>query len=374
MIVDRTRLRRSPGVREDGSKETSMTKQADFKARVRARMARTGESYATARVHVLASRPLPALHVTNGDMTVPGLRGTGLVDRIIPWRDVLHEGPVPDVPHAELRRVRAAFLGGEAADLLAERDRTLEEHRHGEYVLWFEADLYDQLQIVQILARLRELGVPADRITLICVGEHLGIAHFGGLGELSSEQLGHLPETAATTLTAASLEHATRAWAALRAPEPGGLAGIVTTPSRELRFVAEAFDRLSREYPSTRDGLSLTERRLLAAVPEGTPTAGAAFVRFIAREARPFLGDTWAFDRLARLAGAPTPLLEAAGPVGHDTALRLTEAGRDVLDGRADHIALNGIDRWIGGVHLTGTDVPWRWDEGTESVTASRGR
>ena len=49
MIVERTRLRRSPGVREDGSKETSMTKQADFKARVRARMARTGESYATAR-------------------------------------------------------------------------------------------------------------------------------------------------------------------------------------------------------------------------------------------------------------------------------------------------------------------------------------
>ena len=48
MIVDRTRLRRSLGVREDGSKETSMTKQADFKARVRARMARTGESYATA--------------------------------------------------------------------------------------------------------------------------------------------------------------------------------------------------------------------------------------------------------------------------------------------------------------------------------------
>ncbi len=75
MIVDRTRLRRSLGVREDGSEETSMTKQADFKARVRARMARTGESYATARAHLLASRPLPALHVTNGDMTVPAHQG-----------------------------------------------------------------------------------------------------------------------------------------------------------------------------------------------------------------------------------------------------------------------------------------------------------
>jgi hypothetical protein len=350
-----------------------MTKQADLKRRVRARMAKTGESYAAARVHVLASRPLPALHVTNGDMTVPRLRGTGLAERIMPWRDVLHEGPVPDVPDHELRRIRSAFLGV-AGDLFAERDRLLEEHRHGDYVLWFEADLYDQLQLVQILARLLELQVPAERITLICVGEHLGIAHFGGLGELSSEQLARLPAMAATTLTAESLEHAARAWTALRSPDPGGLADIVATPSRELRFVAEAFDRLSREYPSTRDGLSLTERRLLAAVAEGAPTAGSAFVRFMAREARPFLGDTWAFDRMAWLATAPTPLLEAAPPVGHDSALRLTEAGRDVLEGRADHVDLNGIDRWIGGVHLSGATAAWRWDEGTETVTARRGR
>jgi hypothetical protein len=357
-----------------------MTKQADFKARVRARMAKTGESYATARAHLLATRPLPALHVTNGDATVPGLRGTGLAERILTWRDVLHEGPVPDVSDHELRRIRSAFLAGEDADDIGtaaefeRRDRVLEDHRDGEYVLWFEADLYDQLQIVQILARLRELEVPPERITLICIGEHLGIAHFGGLGELSSEQLARLPAIAATTLTGDSLEHAARAWAALRAPDPGGLAGIVATPSPELRFVAEAFDRLSREYPSTRDGLSLTERRLLAAVAEGAPTAGAAFVRFIAREARPFLGDTWAYDRMTRLATAPTPLLDAPAPVTHDTPVRITEAGRDVLDGRADHVALNGVDRWIGGVHLTGTTPAWRWDEGTETITGRRGR
>ena len=34
-----------------------MTKKADFKQRVRARMAKTGESYATARSHVLAEQP-----------------------------------------------------------------------------------------------------------------------------------------------------------------------------------------------------------------------------------------------------------------------------------------------------------------------------
>jgi hypothetical protein len=321
-----------------------------------------------------------ALHVTNGDCTVPGLRGTGLARAIMPWRDVLHEGPVPDVPDDELRRIRAVFLAGEDADdvgtaaELAERDRTLEAHRDGKYVLWFEADLYDQLQLIQVLSKLLEFQVPPSRVTLICIGEHVGIASFGGLGQLSSEQLTRLPATAATTLTSAALENAARAWQALRASTPAGLATIAATPSRELRFLAEAFDRLAREYPSTRDGLSLTERRILAAISVEAPTAGEVFVRAGARETRPFLGDTWSFDRMTRLMRASTPLLRsepAATTVDWHTRLHLTDAGRRVLAGQVDHVGLNGVDRWIGGVHLSGRGVPWRWDEGTESVTAS---
>ena len=149
--------------------------------------------------------------MSNGDAT--DLPGTGLAERILYWRDVLHEGPVPAVGAEELRRIRAAFLtgaarttGAEGADMFAERDRTLADNRDGEYVLWFEADLYDQLQIIQILARLADLGVPAERITLICIGEHPGIARFGGLGELTAEQLRELPATnACARLTPAAL-------------------------------------------------------------------------------------------------------------------------------------------------------------------------
>jgi hypothetical protein len=109
--------------------------------------------------------------------------GTGLARRVVYWRDVLHEGPVPEVPPAELRRIRAEYLAGhDSAGVLrqlTERDQALEAGCDGEYVLWFEADLYDQLQIAEILARLADLGVPAERITLICIGEHAGIARFG---------------------------------------------------------------------------------------------------------------------------------------------------------------------------------------------------
>ncbi len=117
-----------------------MTKQADFKRRVRARMAKTDESYAAARRNVLAEQPgrpvpadqtmLAALHVSNGDCT--DLPGTGLASRVLYWRDSLHEGPVPAVGSEELRKIRAAFLVGahvddraEGFDMFADRDLDL---------------------------------------------------------------------------------------------------------------------------------------------------------------------------------------------------------------------------------------------------------
>jgi hypothetical protein len=130
---------------------------------------------------------------------------------------------------------------------------------------------------------------------------------------LTAEQLRALPATnACVRLTPAALQLASRAWEAFRAPTPDGLAAIVAARSTELRFLGEAFDRLSREYPSSRDGLSLTERRILAAIGDGAPDAGTAFRHAAARETRPFLGDTWCYAMMNRMASAATPLLDAA--------------------------------------------------------------
>ena len=80
---------------------------------------------------------------------------------------------------------------------------------------------------------------------------------------------------------------ATRAWAAFRAPTPAGLGAIAAARLGELRFPGEAFDRLSQEHPATRDGLSLTERRVLAAVADGAPDAGTAVARARSRTVYP---------------------------------------------------------------------------------------
>ena len=41
--------------------------------------------------------------------------------------------------------------------------------------------------------------------------------------------------------------------------------------------------------------------------------------------------------------------------------MRVTELGRRVLAGDADRVEVLGIDRWVGGTHLSPGAV-WRWD------------
>jgi hypothetical protein len=275
---------------------------------------------------------------------------------------------------AELRRVRAGHLArrvgqdvppGEFAD----RDRALEANARGEYVLWFEADLYDQLQLVQVLDALARLEVEPSRISLVSIGEHQGIAHFGGLGELTPDQLGRLAAQA-VVLRPETLELAVVAWRAFTAAEPDGLPALTGARSPELRFLGEAFARLVQEYPSRSDGLSRTERRVLLAVAEAPASAGHAFRWVHDAEARPFLGDVLCYAVMRDLAEAAHPLLEIeAGEMPFRACgVALTATGRGVLGGDRDHVALNGIDRWIGGVHLAGNTVPWRYDDRLERL------
>jgi hypothetical protein len=319
------------------------------------------------------------LHVTNGDSTASSLRAAGLEGEVLAWRDVLHEGAVPaGLSVAELRGVRGAQLEGaglaRAAEVVADfedRDRMLEQHAGGSLVLWFEADLYDQLQLIQVLDRLAELGADPSRVTLVSIGEYPGIAHFGGLGELG---LAALLGLEGVQLSPSTFELAREAWRAFTAPEPAALPAMALVSTPELRFLGEAFGRLMQEYPSRSDGLSLTERRILLVLAEGASTPAQVFSGVWRRERRPYLGDMPCFAIVSRLAAGPHPLLavenEVNGDFG-DASLSITDEGRRVLAGLGDHVLLNGLDRWIGGVQLLGRQPAWRYDERLETVTGA---
>jgi hypothetical protein len=57
-------------------------------------------------------------------------------------------------------------------------------------------------------------------------------------------------------------------------------------------------------------------------------------------------------------------------PAGYDLReiVSLTDEGRSVLSGRQDRVAVCGIDRWLGGVHLRSGGRIWRWDDARQRI------
>jgi hypothetical protein len=49
--------------------------------------------------------------------------------------------------------------------------------------------------------------------------------------------------------------------------------------------------------------------------------------------------------------------------------LRLTAEGERVLRGESDRVDALGIDRWVGGTHVT-TSSLWRWDPAERRLVA----
>jgi DNA-binding transcriptional MerR regulator len=333
-------------------------------------------------------RPAPdaPFHLTNGDSTALTLRRTQLRGPVLAWRDVLHEGPIPAGDDAAVRDARARFLvkagwGRRHADVVDElerRDRRfLEALADGrEVVLWFEHDLYDQLQLVQALALAARAGVPTDAARLICIDRFPGKPSFAGLGELDEAELASLWGTR-VPVDDAMLGAAVEAWDALRASDPLPLERLAGPNDSVLEFLPAALERLLEELPGVGDGLGRSERQLLEALRDGATTPGEAFLRSWPAEEAPFLGDTWAWLRLHELAAGARPLvtpLPTPPPRGdsgmfRETRIALTKTGRAVLAGDEDRVAAVGIDRWLGGTHVRGAR-PWRWDADAGRVVA----
>src|SRR5206468_3303740 len=96
-------------------------------------------------------------------------------------------------------------------------------------VLWFEHDLYDQLQLVDVLALAGETGFDPEQLELIEIDSFPGRPGFRGLGELTAQQLESLwPQR--RTVTDDDTTAAQRAWEAVRRSDPRGIAELLDEP------------------------------------------------------------------------------------------------------------------------------------------------
>jgi hypothetical protein len=301
---------------------------------------------------------------------------SGLPGTFIAWPDVLHEGPAPLVSGDEWNQVRSRYLASdtfgesdqsfdETLRHYRERDAALESYAsHDEVVFWFEHDLFDQLLLIRHLWWMR--GKKGPRFSLICGQEYLGLLRPDDFPKLFA---------ARKPITGNQIAIGTRAWEAFCAADPIGLLPFAAADHAEdrtadhadhadLPYLPAAIRRHLEEFPSTTNGLARSERQLLQVLSEGSRTPEEAFMEASRLEDHIFMGDMSFWTIIRRLAGARRPLVAAdltprPGRLPSGT-LDLTADGAAVLGGRADHVALNGLDRWLGGTRLT-SDRLWRW-------------
>ena len=197
--------------------------------------------------------------------------------------------------------------------------------------LWFEHDLYDQLQLLQVLWML-----DGRRAKLAQADTFIGPMRADDVRALAA---------VVKPVTDEQYDVARRAWDAFRSNDPGAIPDLLRSDISSLPHLRSALGRLLEERPGTADGLSRSERQILQVVAMGPASFADLFVRTQAMEEAAFAGDSHVLLNVQRLTACELPLLVTEG-------WRLTEAGRSVLDGASSHTELNRVDRWLGGMRF----------------------
>lgn len=310
------------------------------------------------------------IHITNGSATADLLSLADVPGEFLEVADALDQGPLQPLDDANFHAARAAFWvqrgveSNQAAAVakLAAADQAIaaaaKATDDGEVVLWFEHDVFDQLALVRILARMQQHQVPST-LTMVSIDRHPSVPNFLGFGNLSADVIAGLwPQR--TPIAKDALDEATAAWIALTSTDPRAIA-FIGKRSRALPFLAGALERWLEEFPDTSSGLSRTERQMLAAIARGAATVPELMTSAHAIDPRYPLTDVYAASVLRELVAAAL-ITETA------TGFMITADGRAALASNHDRVAATGIDRWHGGVHFVGKGPMWRWETSERRV------
>lgn len=321
------------------------------------------------------------LHIHNGDAAADIAKQTKLPGEHFAWREALVEGPTPaDTSDDQWRKLRATHLSEfyevdvneteNALRLQQEKLSTFPEH--DEVVFWFEHDLFCQINLLYLLDWFAQRDLGKTKLSLVFIGEFAGVPNFRGLGELSPEQLASLfPKR--QPVAVAQMDLARAAWEAYCSPDPTAIERLLKTDTSAIPFLRQALQLHLERFPNISNGLGRIQNRGLELIHSGLHKFGELFRRFGEVEPSYGLGDAQFWISLKQMSDARQPLLknengssthEKAGAENFSrAAFEMTDAGTEVLRGRSDFVELNGIDQWLGGVHLNGKEHLWRWDD-----------
>lgn len=288
------------------------------------------------------------LHITNGDAFTDRLKSLPYQGDIITWREMLCEGKtISTVGSETFWKTRFEFLNENyKVSKSWFIEKTLKEYRslcnhkqQDQIVLWFEYDLFCQINMLAVISWLKTHRRHAE-ISLVCSGKEKGSSKLMALNELDDERLAALYENR-KVLTQDDIEFADYVWQLYCSDNPIRLENLGDFENYQFTYLADALQMHLQRFPSIKNGLNSLENNVLTTAIDAKPKSKKAFVGTLLKSQEGYgFGDSQ-YDRvLTKL----KPLFSSFNPV------RLTKVGKEVLANQTNFYAnLREGNDYLGG-------------------------
>lgn len=288
------------------------------------------------------------LHITNGDILTNRLGSMDLKGDIITWREMLCEGrTLTNVGSETFWKTRFEFLNKNyKVSKSWFIEKTLKEYRslcnhkqQDQIVLWFEYDLFCQVNMLAVISWLKTHRKYAH-ITLVCSGKEDETDKLYGLGELSDEKLMELYENR-IELSQDDIEYADYVWQLYCSDNPIRLENLTDFNNYQFNYLSGAIKAHLKRFPTIRNGLNEVENHLLQLSVDKKPKTKKELLKTVLGNQGLYgFGDT----QYERIISTLKPLYTSFNPV------RLSKKGKEILEGQTSYYAcIQDNDAYLGG-------------------------
>jgi len=288
------------------------------------------------------------LHITNGDVLTEKLRTLNLQGDIITWREMLCEGKTEtNVGSESFWKTRFEFLNKNYKiskswfiDKTLKEYRSLCSHKQEDHiVLWFENDLFDQINMLAVISWLKTHR-PYAQISLVSGDQEVKMDNLLGLGSLTEDQLRKVFNNR-TLLTQDDVEYADYVWQLYCSDNPIRLENLKDFDSFQFAHLSGAIEAHLLRFPTIKNGLNAVENNILKLAIDTKPKTKSALLQAVLNNQGVYgFGDT----QYERVITKLKPLFSNFNPV------RLSKKGKEILEGKTSYYScIQENDAYLGG-------------------------
>lgn len=220
------------------------------------------------------------LHIANGDSTAEILKKTTIKGDSIVWRELLCEGPIcSEVGSDEFWKKRYAYFENEIGiSKIKYFDKTIKEilktedaHLNSEVVLWFEFDLFCQVNLIALCDFLLQNFRKDITYSLVCTGYVKGKDRLQSLSDFTTDEFLALYENR-IKLSKTNLEFASECWNVYAENDIEKLKNF-NLKNRKFMYLKAAIEQHLKRFPAE-NGLNEIQQKTLEIISSKPLTEG----------------------------------------------------------------------------------------------------